>query len=135
MIKNFLKTQKGSIALISILVIAAFSLILAVGMSEVNISTSYQYLNNTANTGGYYLAEACLEESIIRLEEDSSFSAESLAFSNGDSCTVSVTGVNPKTVAISTTYATDYLQNFQATLELSTNGQVTNATLSNWQEI
>lgn len=131
---NVFKTQKGSIALISILVIVAFSLILAVGMSEVNISTSYQHLNNNANKGAYYLAEACLEESILRLEADNSFVSETLVFSNADSCDINVSGINPKTVAIDVNYS-NYTQNFQAQLQLSQNGQVTNAALSNWLEI
>ena len=64
--QKFLFKNSGSIALISILIIAAFTLLLVVGMSEVNISTSYEYFNNAGGTNSYYAAESCLEEAMIR---------------------------------------------------------------------
>lgn len=130
-----MKHPRASIALISLLVISAMTLVLALGMSEVTISKSYQYFNNHSDKMGYYVAEACLEETLIRLEEDASFSGETLTFDADTNCTISVAGTGAtRTVSITTVYLT-YTQNFEAEVSLVQAGQATNASLSSWQEI
>lgn len=130
-----MKKTRASIALISLLVISAFTLVLALGMSEVNISKSYQYFNNTANKSGYYIAEACLEESIIRLEDDTSYTGGTLTFNADTNCTISVAGTgNTRTITLSANTIT-HTQTFQASIDLVTNGQANNANLSDWNEI
>lgn len=129
--KNLLKLQKGSVALISILIISAITLLLVLGMSEISISTSYQYLNNSINKDNYYSAEACLEEALIRVEQNPSFIAGAINFDSGASCTISVNG---DAITITVNYL-DYSETFQADTSLSQIGEANNIELLNWNEI
>ena len=130
----FIKKPAGSIALISILVIAAFTLILVIGMSEVSISSKYLSLNNLSRSSLQYIAEACLEESLIRMESSSSFNGVTLTFDEGSLCTVNVSVSQPYTMAISVNFL-DYSEDFNAQITLSTVGEVRNATLLSFKEI
>lgn len=132
--KRLFAQPRASIALISLLIISAFTLILVVGMSEVSISSHAQGANRFSAETGYYAAEACLEETLIRLESNPAFTTTTLTFDDDLSCTVSVSGTSPKTVAIQVTYL-NYIQNFEAQVSLATAGQATNAQLIGWEEI
>lgn len=131
--KHILHKTKGSIALITVLVVSIFTLILAVGITETSISTGYQYLNNESENYSYYSAEGCIEEALLRMEQDSSFTGTTVVFDNG-SCTVTVTGTNPKTVSIELVSG-DYVQNFVSEVAISENGHAINTSLSSWEEI
>jgi hypothetical protein len=130
---KILNKQTGSIALISLLIISAFTLILGLAMAENSISTGYQYVNNTSGEASYYGAEGCLEEAVIRIENDSSFTSETISFDWG-TCQIVVTGTNPKTVDVTITQGV-YSETYQATVDITVNGHATNASLSSWEEI
>ncbi|MDP2624779.1 MAG: hypothetical protein Q8P27_01190 [Candidatus Peregrinibacteria bacterium] len=129
-----LKSTQASVALISLLIISAFTLILVVAMSETNISTSYQYLNNSSNKVGYYVAEGCLEETLLRLEQDTTFTGTTIAVDTDTSCVVTVTGTTTRTIDVAVTYL-DYTQNFEATASITQAGEANNATLLTWKEV
>lgn len=131
--KNLLKKEKGSIALISMLVIAAFCLILVVGMADSGISSGYQYVNRSNNSFSYNYAEGCFEEAIHRIESDINFSGYTMAFADGN-CVINVSGTNPKTVDVIMNYS-NYSQSFRGTIDVSQAGHAVNATLSSWTEI
>ena len=133
MINFCLKKEKGSIALISLLVISAFTLILAVKMAESGISTGYQYVNNVSEQVSYYGAEGCFEEALIKIENDTGFLGETVNFDLA-SCVISVSGDNPKTVDIVLTQG-DYQQTFRGLVNITENGHAVNASLSSWEEI
>lgn len=133
MINLGFKKEKGSIALISLLVISAFTLILAVKMAESGISIGYQHVNNVSGQTSYYGAEGCFEEALIKIEDDTSFSGETINFASG-SCVITVSGVNPKTVDVTLTQG-DYQQTFRGIVNVTQNGHAINASLSSWEEI
>lgn len=124
---------KGSIALISILIISAILLITVIGMSESNISQMYQYLNNSSNEMIYNIAEGCMEEAMIRIEENPSFAGTTLNL-NDQVCTITVAGDSIKTVLIEVDYL-NYTQIFEAQASVTVNGQANNVSLLNWHEI
>lgn len=127
--------NKGSIALISVLIISAILLIVTVSMSENNISTSYEQLNTSSNKTVYYTAESCLEEAIYRLEDDTAFAGTTLNFDEpGLSCNITVSGVSPKIVQISVVYG-DYTENYSSEIDVADLGSAHNAQLNNWNEI
>jgi len=82
----------------------------------------------------YHGAESCLEETLIRLEGDSSFTGTTLDLGDDLICTSTVTGGGIKTVSITTTYL-DYTQVYEAEVELTTVGAATNTSLLNWERI
>lgn len=129
-----MKPQKASVALMSLLVISALTLILVTGMASAGISSYDQSYNLEATKWGYYAGEACLEEALLRIEQDSSLSAVALGIDSDTSCTATVTGTNPKTVDITVLFM-DYAQDFQATISITQNGQIYNSELLTWEEI
>ena len=131
--KNYLTTQKGSIALISMLIISSFVLLLAVGMAENGISTGYQNLNSFMNESSNNYAEGCFEEAIHRIETDVNFSGYTLNFTDGN-CVITVSGVNQKVIDITLNFL-DYSQTFRGSVDITQSGHATNATLSSWTEI
>lgn len=134
-IKNKNRNSKnGSIALISLLIISAVTLLLVLGMSDANISTAYQNLNAQANKYIYYAAESCAEEAMLRLEDDASFTGTTVNLDEDTSCTISVTDMGATLdVDIQVTYLT-YTQNYSATADLETIGEVRNLGLQSWSK-
>lgn len=131
--KQKITNTKGSIALIGILIISAMLIILTLGMSESNISSMYQYLNNESSQKMYHVAEGCLEETMFRIEGDITFTGTTLSM--GDvSCTSTVSGGTTKNISITINYLS-YIQNFSAQVEVTTNGQANNVELLNWEKI
>ena len=113
------------------MIISAIIIILVVGMSEVNISTSSQSLNRNSNEIIRYVADACLEESIYRIENDTTYTTESLSFDNDASCDISVSGTY---IDINVSYL-NYSQNFQAEFSITQIGQANNVNLLKWTKI
>lgn len=137
--KNILKNKnkrglrKGSVALISVMLISALTLIVVISMTEINFLTSSQSFNSGADRTAYYAAEACLEEATVMLEADLNYSSGGLTFDADTSCTISVTDDGQKNVTIQATYL-DYVQNFSATFSYQQNGQASNLHLIDWSE-
>ncbi len=128
-----IKNNRGAIALIGVLIISAILIILTIGMSESNLSLMDEYLNNESSQNMYHIAEGCLEETIIRIEDNVSFLGTTLDM--GDViCVSSVTGTTTKTISIELTYL-NYTQNFSAQISVTTNGQANNVLLLNWGKI
>lgn len=125
--------NKGSVALISIMIISALTLIVVIAMAEINFSTSSQSFNSQSDKTAYYAAEACLEEATIRLEADLNYSGGGLTFDADTSCTISVTDNGQKNVTIQVNYL-EYVQNFTATFSYEQSGQAVNLYLINWSE-
>lgn len=132
--KIFKNSYPASVALISLLVISVFTLILVLGMSQVSVTKSYQYFNNASNRNVYYVAEGCLDEALIRLEDDPLFSQTTLTLDAETSCTVTVSGSTTKTISIIVNFLM-YTQTYQAQASLNEVGEANNLTLLQWQEI
>lgn len=131
--KKRYNTSKGSVALISVLIAMAVLMIIAVGMSETHISTSKQYLNTQANREIYYAAEACLEDTIKRIEENIDFSGGSLSINNNDiTCTITATGTTVKNIEITIT-KDNYIQEYLAEINIVQKGNTNNATINKWE--
>jgi len=131
---KILTHKRGSIALISLLIISAFTLLIVLAASEASVSTYERYLNESSGETSYYGAESCLEEAIIRLESDTNFAGGTLTIDNDTTCTITVAGTTDKTVSISVDFL-NYTQNYEAVIRLIQNGSIYNSELISWQEI
>lgn len=118
----------------SILIITGFALLLVLTMSEVNVTRSIQYLNSSTQSESLYGAEACLEEAMLRLEQDPLFTSETITFDTNKTCTITVSGSNPITVTIEMNYDS-YTETYSAQLTLVQNGSAYNIRLDSWEEI
>lgn len=105
-IRKQIQSKRGSIALISLLIISGFTLIMVLAISESSVSSYQQQSNSDADRSSYYAAEACLEEAITRIESGTGFTGETLEFSSDLRCVISVsaegstgsTGINGQEV-------------------------------------
>ncbi len=129
--KNYLKNKNGSVALISILIISAIIVIIVVSMAEINFLTSKQQVNLISNKISYYGAEACLEESLVRLKNDSNFSEETINLNDEYTCQINV--IND-TININLVYL-NYEKNYEAEFEIIQTNHINNIKLLNWKEI
>jgi len=132
--KNIKNNQRGSIALISILIVSAILLILVLGTSESQISTSYQQLNSNSNKYSYYISEACLEDAVGRIKRDANYNGGTTSIGDGANCEVEISGNNPRIITVTTTYM-NYTNSYQAQISVTTNGQANNIRLLNWEKI
>ena len=129
-----MKNRRASISLISLLIISAFTLILVVAASVSGISNYDQSFNVDSSKISYYTAEACLEEALLRTEQDSAFVSASLILDADTDCSVTVTGTNPKTITVTVNFL-DYIQTFEASVSITQTGQIYNSELLTWDEI
>ncbi len=129
-----MNNARASISLISLLVISALTLILVVAVSIAGSSNYDQSFNFDSTKTSYYTAEACLEEALLRTEQNSGFTSTSLTVDSDTDCEVTVTGTNPKTVTV-TVHFLDYSQTFRATVSITQAGQIYNSDLLTWEEI
>jgi hypothetical protein len=129
-----MKSYPASISLISLIIISAFTLILVIAASSAGLSNYDQSFNVESSKISYYMAEACLEEALIRTEGDNTFSSTSLILDADTDCSVAVTGADPKTITITVNFL-DYTQTFQAEVSLTQTGQIYNSELLTWEEI
>lgn len=125
--------NKGSVALISVMLISAITLIVAISMTEINFATSSQSFNSNSDKTVYYTAESCLEEATIQLEADLNYSSGNLSFDADTSCSISVVDDGQKNVTITVNYL-NYSSTFNATFSYEQSGQATNLHLVDWSE-
>ncbi len=118
--------------LISVLVMSAVLLLIVIGVSETQVTSSYQQLNTRSNKSSYYIAESCFEEASQKIKMDINYSGGTITFDYG-TCTISIIGSTTKIVSISTTFE-NYTQNHQAEITVIQNGEINNVRLLNWQK-
>ncbi len=121
---------RAAILLMSLLIISGFTLLLALALSELNLGRGTIQLHRAESSRELYLAEACLEESIFRYEQDLSFLGTTLTLEDGSTCSSSV---NANTITISVSNGA-YSEQYQATFSTSTTDSITNVSLETWTE-
>ncbi len=130
-IKKIREDNKGSIALIGILIISAVLMILVLAMSEANITSALRQTNEESQKITYYGAEACMEEAMIRLKKDPGFKEGTVYLNEEKSCGISVLN---NTATIEMTYM-NYERQFEIEFELTSDGHANNIKLLNRREI
>lgn len=129
-----MKLAKGSIALISLLIISALAIIIVLGASDLTLNSLYYNSDNFSAYNTKYIAEACLEEAIVRLESDTSFNSGAITFDNDSNCQIIISAGPTYTINITANYL-NAVENYRATIEITTSGLANNANLINWREI
>jgi len=129
-----LENSRGVAALLTIIIVAAATLIMAYGASLLGLGELD--LGYTSSKGGeaLALAEGCAEEAMRRIRLDTSYAvtSSSLAFDNG-SCiiTVEVSG-NNRTIKANSTVG-DFHKKIELGLTFSLSGNV--ITINSWEEL
>ena len=87
--------QSGFIALTSLLIISALALSIAVSISLLGVGEAKNSLDYKKGQEALYVAYGCLEEALLQLKTDSTYSGGSLPLGNGTcNILVSVFGDN-----------------------------------------
>lgn len=89
--KNHKNNKEGFIALITVLIVSAITIIVAATTIFLGLSESLLGFSADRSHEAFQLAESCAEEAYFRLKKDFSFSSETLIFDSG-SCSISITG-------------------------------------------
>ncbi|MBU0975446.1 MAG: hypothetical protein ABIE03_00585 [Patescibacteria group bacterium] len=98
---NYLKEQSGAALLISLLVISALALVLAVGVNLSAIDDVLRSSQSRYSLRSEAAADSCLDEALIRLKWDVSYSGGNIDMDEG-SCSVSVSGAGSlKSISVS----------------------------------
>jgi len=131
-----INTKRGSIALISILLITSILLIVVTGMAEAHMSILFQSNDNVMGKHSYYGAESCLEETIRRLELNTAFTGTTINEDAATYCSTAVTGSgNVKDISVTDVENGVYTQQFEGEISITQNGTANNALLTGWSKI
>jgi hypothetical protein len=90
-----IKKQKinGYIVLISFIIIGAIILIVALGISFISLNQKTAIISHNRSLRNYYLANACANYAILKLQSDLNYSGNETVALDQDNCRVeSVTG-------------------------------------------
>lgn len=112
-----MKKNKGYIALVSFLIISSLALAIAVSTSFLGIEQAKSSLTTSRGEQAFWLATSCLNQTLITLRNNNTYSGGELTFETG-SCTISV---NQQVVTIQANLngKPDLVRNFSAAVRLS----------------
>lgn len=129
-------SQQGYSALVSMLLIVAISLTIALGINAGGIYEIRDSLTYSLSNESFYFADSCVEEAIIRLKRDENYTGGSLT--SGDiQCTVGVTLTATDTYTINSLANLNnlYYREIEAIVTVEVDGQARNISLTSWSEI
>lgn len=116
-------------ALITLLFFVLISLTITTGAITIIIVNSMSVSRFQGGTSAYYAAESGVENALLRLLRDPSYTGETLTIDTS-TAVITVTGSNPKTVV-----SIGQNGNFKRTVQAEMNYNSGYYTFSNWKEI
>lgn len=116
-------------ALVSLLVFMVIAIVITTGAIFVLISGSVNTSKLTQGADALSIAESGVENALIRLLRNSSYTGESMVFENGQSV-ITVSGTGPYTIRSTGTHG-----NFKRTVEVTVEFVDNEMTITNWEEI
>jgi len=101
---NKTNNQQGYIALISIIIISAVTLLLAISANLFGISEAQMGLRKSQGSEAFYLANLCAEDALMKLKDNLNYSGnESLTIGDGSCEILFLEGTGNKDRIIKTT--------------------------------
>lgn len=115
-----MKRRNGYIALVSFLIIGLVALSVAVSVSFLGIEVGKTSLTATRGEQTFWLAKSCLNQALLKLRNDQTYSGEELTFSTG-SCTIIINGSGLKTINLEARLNTkpDLVRHFSGQVKVS----------------
>lgn len=125
-----MKQQKGVAALLTVIIIS--SVVLVMGLSTSYLGLGELNLGFTEQKGSEALAaaEGCMEDALMLLRLDNSYSGGSLSLENG-SCIISVSSTGSDRTLVSSATVFGFTRTIQTQVTISSNTIL----LNSWQEI
>lgn len=123
-----MKIRNGFLAMSTVLIVSAVVMAIAISTMLIGIGDGKTGLLHWNGTNGLYLSEGCMEDALLKLRANASYTGGTITRPEG-SCTVSVTGSGSYTITVTSTKGTATRQ-IQAVATRS--GKVA---ISSWKEL
>lgn len=123
------ENHRGYIALVSLLMISAVALGIALVVAPLSISEAQMSLSVKKGNEARYVAEACAENALEMIKDSPAYSGETLSILGG-SCTISVSTAGNDWTVISVAEK----DNYSKTIEIQLT-RLSSITLNSWQEL
>lgn len=129
--------NKGFIALSTVLIISAVTLSIVITVAHLSIGEGQSGLAIQLSEENLADVEGCVEEILLKIHGNASYSATSLAQSPTGTCSFTYNTTNPWDVDVSYTYTdtASPLRNFNRKIKVKFSRSPTAITLISWQEI
>lgn len=124
--------KEGYIALISVLIISAIVVLIATSASLVSISESDMGLEENQAWESFYLATACAEEALQKIQDSSSFSGSGNLSLGQGSCTYTVTKLTSQNRVIT---ASGTVRNITRKVKITLDKINPNINITFWQQV
>ena len=125
--------QKGTIALISLLVISAVVLAIGISVSLTGLDEMKMGFRQGQTTGAFYVAESCMEEALFRLKQDENYSGGALSIGDG-SCNIDITANGSQRTITVTGTLNQYTRGIQAIVNILNDGTTYGNEVISWEE-
>ena len=86
--RDFIKNQKGLIALITVLIVLAVTLVIGIGLGLRSVTEMKIGLQRSQSSQAYYLANLCSEHALMKLKEDSNYTGNEATSTENGSCAI-----------------------------------------------
>lgn len=87
---NFVRNQRGLTALVTLVIISFVALLVALSVNLISISEMQMGFEKSRSAKAFWAAEACLDEALIRLKRNPSYSGGSLVIDSATTCSATV---------------------------------------------
>jgi len=125
--------QKGTIALISLLIITAVALAIGLSLNLLGLDEMRMGFRESKSSEAFYGAESCLEEALMRLKRDANYSGGTLQIGNG-SCNIVITvNGSQRTITVSGT-VNQLIRKIQTVVNVLNDGTTFGTENISWQE-
>lgn len=129
-IQQFSQNNKGYIALISVLIMSAVVLAIAITLNLSSIDETKTGLLKEQSLKSFSLADACSEESFIRLRRDSNYTGGQLNFKDGY-CIINISGNGNSRLIDVEANISNIIRKIRFDIRISGNNIIQNS----WQEL
>ncbi len=123
--------QSGLTALVTLVIISFVALLVALSVNLISISEMQMGFEKSRSAKAFWAAEACLDEALIRLKRDPSYSGGSLTVDSVTNCTISIAPSGSKRI-ITTVGTVDGIIIRRIEAQADVSGRVT---LDYWKEL
>ena len=129
-IKKLFRNNGGYIALISVLIMSAVVLAIAITLNLSSVDETKTGLLKEQSLKSFSLADACLEESFIRLKRDSNYTGGQLNFKDGY-CIINISGNGNSRIINIEANVNNIIRKIRIDIRITGNNIIQN----NWQEL
>lgn len=85
---DFIKNQKGLIALITVLIVLAVTLVIGIGLGLRSVTEMKIGLQRSQSSQAYYLANLCSEHALMKLKENPGYTGNEIINIEGGECQI-----------------------------------------------